>query len=84
MRFGLKIGGHDIDVKLSKICKFLDNGSKVKLSIVLRGRELAHKELAFELADKLLDKLGQDIAVDQQPQFAGKQLTMVIRSTKNA
>lgn len=84
MRFGLKIGDHDMDVKLKKVNKFLDNGSKVKMSVVLRGRELAHKDLAFKLADRILEKLGEDIAVDQKPQFAGRQLTMVIRSTKNA
>ena len=84
MRFGLKIGDHDMDVKLKKVNKFLDNGSKVKMSVVLRGRELAHKDLAFKLADRILEKLGEEIAVDQKPQFAGRQLTMVIRSTKNA
>lgn len=84
MRFGLKIGDHDIAVKLKKVRKFLDNGSKVKMSVVLRGRELAHKDLAFKLADRLIAELGEDVSVDQAPQFAGRQLNMVIRSTKNA
>ncbi len=84
MRFGLKIGDHDIDVKLGKVRKFLDNGSKVRLTVVLRGREMAHKDLAFSLADRLVERLGEEISVDQAPSFSGRQLNMVIWSTNNA
>lgn len=80
MRFGLKIGGHDIDVKLKKIHKFLEAGHKVKISIFYKGRELAHKEIGNQLADKVIEKLGETIVVDQPPQFAGRQLNFVIRS----
>lgn len=80
MRFGLKIGDHDIDVKLKKVRKFLDQGSKVKMTVVLRGREMAHKDLAFELAERLRERLGDDIVVDQKASFSGRQLNMVIRS----
>lgn len=81
MRFGLKIGEHDLQVKLSKVNKFLDAGHKVKLTIFFRGREMAHKDLGFKLADKIVDDYGDDISVDQQPQLTGKQLTFVIRSS---
>ena len=47
MRFGLKIGDHDIDVKLKKIIEFLNKNSKVRITIILRGREMEHKELAL-------------------------------------
>lgn len=80
MRFGLKIGDHDIDVKLKKIQKFLEAGHKVKISIFYRGRELAHKEIGNQLADRVINKLGDSIIVDQSPQFAGRQLNFVIRS----
>ncbi len=80
MRFGLKIGDHDIDVKLRKIQKFLEAGHKVKISIFYRGRELAHKEIGNQLADRVINKLGDSIIVDQSPQFAGRQLNFVIRS----
>jgi translation initiation factor IF-3 len=84
MRFGLKISDHDIGVKRKKILEFLEEGHKAKLVIVYRGRELAHRELGYKLADKLIASFGEDIAVDQQPIFAGKQLSFVIRSTSNA
>jgi translation initiation factor IF-3 len=84
MRMGLKIGEHDMQVKLSKVTKFLDAGHKVKMTVFYRGRELAHKDLGFKLADKIISDFGDSIVVDQQPQLSGKQLTFVIRSNSNA
>jgi translation initiation factor IF-3 len=87
MRFGLKIGEHDLGVKLRKITEFLEAGHKVKITVFYRGRELAHKELGFTLANKVKDMLGEAIIVEQEPQLLGKQLHFVIRanpSTKAA
>lgn len=84
MRFGLKISDNDLGVKCRKITEFLEDGHKVKIMVVYRGRELAHKEIGFKLADRIIESFGESIAVDQQPQFAGKQLGFVIRSTHPA
>ena len=84
MRLGLKISEHDLGVKLRKVTDFLEIGHKVKVVIIYRGRELAHKELGFKLADKVISDLGESIVVDQSPEFAGKQLNFVIRSTNHA
>lgn len=81
MRIGLKIGDHDLDVKLRKVTGFLDSGHKVKITIFYRGREMAHRDMGFQLADRVIQMLGESIAVDQQPQLAGKQLSFTIRST---
>lgn len=80
MRFGLKISDHDLETKLKKVTGFLENGHKVKIVIFYRGRELAHKEIGFSLANKVIERFGEDIIVDQKPQLAGKQLIFVIRS----
>lgn len=80
MRFGLKISEHDLGVKMRKVTDFLEAGHKVKLTIFYRGRELAHKDLGFKLADKVIADFGDTIVVDQTPEFAGKQLNFVIRS----
>jgi translation initiation factor IF-3 len=80
MRFGLKISEHDLGVKMKKVVGFLEAGHKVKITIFYRGRELAHKDLGFKLADKVISDFGDTIVVDQTPQFAGKQLNFVIRS----
>lgn len=84
MRFGLKIGDHDLAVKMKKVVGFLDAGHKVKITLFFRGRELAHKDIGFDLAKRFIETLGDTIAVDQQPQLNGKQLSFVIRSTAPA
>lgn len=84
MRVGLKISDHDLSVKLRKVEQFLEAGHKVKITVIYRGRELAHKELGFTLADKIRQELGDHIAVDQEPQFAGRQLNFVVRSGSRA
>ena len=81
MRFGLKIGEHDLDVKLKKVTSFLEVGHKVKITIFYRGREMAHRDIGFKLADKVIERFGDSIAVDQQPQLNGKQLSFTIRSS---
>lgn len=84
MRLGMKIGDHDLEVKLSKVQKFLDAGHKVKITIFYRGRENAHKDLGFGLANRVIERFGNTIVVDQKPQLAGRQLNFVIRSNTNA
>jgi len=84
IRFGLKIGDHDLEIKLNKAIKFLEDGHKVKFTIMYRGREQAHKEIGFKLAEKVLEQFGDKIVVDQQPSLAGRQLNFVIRSSNNA
>lgn len=82
MRLGLKISEHDLGVKMRKVTDFLTAGHKVKITIMYRGREMAHRDLGFKLAEKVITSFGEKIAVDQQPQLAGKQLNFVIRGTE--
>ncbi len=82
MRFGLKIGQGDLEIKLRKIQSFLDAGHKVRIQIFYRGREMAHKELGFELIDRITTLLGEDVIVEQKPQMAGRNLSIVVRSKK--
>jgi translation initiation factor IF-3 len=80
MRLGLKIGQHDLDIKLRKIREFLETGDKVKIMVVFRGREMAHQEVGRELMKKIISLLEDDAVVDQQPQMSGKNLSIVVRS----
>lgn len=80
IRFGLKIGAHDLEIKMNKVRKFLEAGHKVKITLFYRGREQAHKEIGFNIAKKVIEDFGDAIIVDQQPQLAGKQLSFVVRS----
>lgn len=80
IRLGLKIGANDLDIKLRKIRSFLAAGHKVRIQIFYRGREMAHKELGYEMIDKIIALLESEAIVEQQPQIAGRNLSVVVRS----
>ena len=81
MKIGLKISDNDLNIKLRKVSKFLNSGDHVKIIITLRGREMAHKDLAHELLDKSLEILkGElDIIIEGKPNFAGRNLSVGVR-----
>ncbi len=81
MRFGLKISEHDLGVKLRKVTSFLEDGHKVKLGVWYKGREMAHQELGYKLAQRVIGMFGETIVVESPPQLAGRQLSFVIRGT---
>ena len=80
MRFGLKIGQGDLEVKLRKVRKFLGEGHKVRIQVMYKGREMAHKEIGYELIEKITTLLEEVAIVEQKPQMAGRNLSVVIRS----
>jgi len=80
MRFGLKIGSNDLEIKLRKIRAFLLDGHKVKILIFFRGREIAHKNLGYDLIDKMMEQLKDEATLEQKPTMAGRNLSIVIRS----
>jgi translation initiation factor IF-3 len=80
MRMSLKIGTNDLEIKLRKIRDFLKDGHKVKIFIFFRGREMAHQELGYEMIDRIISLLEQDSILEQKPQMAGRNLSIVIRS----
>lgn len=80
MRLGLKIGINDLEIKLRKIRKFLEDGNKVKIMIFFRGREMAHKELGYDFINQIITKLEDDAVVEQKPQMAGRNLSITVRS----
>ncbi|QQG50741.1 MAG: translation initiation factor IF-3 [Candidatus Saccharibacteria bacterium] len=80
MRFGLKIGSGDLEIKLRKIREFLVAGHKVRIQIFYRGREMAHKELGYEMIDRIIALLENDAILEQKPQMAGRNLSIVVRS----
>ena len=79
IRLGLKIGENDLNIKIRKVKEFLDDGDRVKIMIVFRGREMAHKEIGQELATKIIDLIGTDIVVEGKPQMSGRNLSFSVR-----
>jgi len=80
MRIGLKIGLNDLNIKLRKIREFLDSGHKVKILIFFRGREMAHQELGYVMIEKIITQLDDVSVLEQKPQMAGRNLSIVVRS----
>ena len=80
IRLGMKIGQHDLDIKLKKVQSFLEDGDKVRIQLMYRGRENAHQELGFGLMDKIITSLGENVIVERKPQINGRNLSMIIRS----
>jgi len=80
MRFGMKIGQGDLDIKLRKVREFLAEGNKVRIQVFFRGRENAHRELGYDMINRI-GTLLEDVAVfEHQPTMAGRNLSVVIRS----
>jgi translation initiation factor IF-3 len=84
IRFGIKIGQHDLDVKLKKIREFLEEGHKVRITAFFRGREMAHQEIGYKLLENVYEQIADISVIDQQPQLSGKYLSIVVRVSNNA
>lgn len=80
IRMGPKIGEHDYQFKLKHLTDFLKKGDKVKVTMIFRGREMAH----IDLGRKILDRLSSDISVigeiEEMPRLEGRFINMVIRA----
>ena len=79
IRLGLKIGENDLNIKVRKTLELLEDGDRVKIMIVFRGREMAHKEIGNELMNRIIEKLGQDVVVDGKAQMTGRNLSFMVR-----
>ncbi len=81
MKIGLKISDNDLNIKVRKIKEFIEDGDRVKVMVIFRGREMAHKELGQEMVDKIINRISEvtEITVEGKPQFAGRNLSVQIR-----
>ena len=79
MKIGLKISDNDLNIKVRKMREFLEDGDRVKIMIIFRGRELAHKEMGDELLNKVLSLLGDDAAVEGKTRMSGRNLSVQVR-----
>jgi len=81
MKIGLKISDNDLNIKVRKIKSFLENGDRVKIMVIFRGREMAHKELGQVMIDKITARISEaiEIVVEGKPQFAGRNLSISVR-----
>ena len=79
MKIGLKISDNDLNIKVRKMRAFLDDGDRVKIMIVFKGREMAHKELGTDLLNRVLGLLGDDVITEGKQQMSGRNLSVQVR-----
>ncbi len=78
MRLRPKIDEHDLEFKTKLVQKFLEEGDKVKVTVVFRGREMAHPQLGREVLDAVVDKLKSVANVERTPLMEGKAMSMIL------
>ncbi len=78
VRLSFKIGDHDRQMRQSTARRFLDQGHKVKIEMILRGREFAHQGRAREKIVEFIKELGEKVLVEQPLNKLGNKLSCVI------
>jgi len=72
------IDTHDYDVKMRNMRRFFDAGDKVKVSLRFRGREMAHKELGFQLLNRVKEDIVEYAKVESEAKLEGRQMIMIL------
>ena len=78
IKFRPKIDPHDYGTKKGHVERFIRGGNKVKITIMFRGREMAHTDLGRKILDRLVEDLGQMVVVESLPKQEGRNMIMVI------
>lgn len=82
LRISLRTSDHDLGVRANQVRRFFSKGNLVKISLVFRGRENAHKELGFVKMQDFLDMMGEEAVVEQEPKRQGNNLMMILAAPK--
>lgn len=82
MKFRPKIDSHDYETKKKHVVRFLDEASKVKITIMFRGREMTHTELGARILDRLAEDLAEIATVEAPPKLDGRNMIMVLAPIK--
>jgi translation initiation factor IF-3 len=79
VRFRLKIDDNDYTIKKNRAIKFLEGGDKVKINLMLRGREFGRPEAGFTLLQKIADEVEEFGTVESKPSKEGRNMIMVLK-----
>src|ERR671933_695394 len=82
MKMRPKIDPHDYATKKGHIERFLKQSARVKVTVMFRGREMAHTELGRKLLDRLSEDLRELATVETFPKLDGRNMTMVLAPSK--
>ncbi len=76
VRFRPTIGDHDLATKINMAKHFLEDGSRLKVSLRFRGREMSRQELGVQLLDRVIEMLADHGVVEKNPIIEGRVMTM--------
>jgi translation initiation factor IF-3 len=82
IKFRPKIDRHDYETKKGHVVRFLEAGARVKVTIMFRGREMAHTELGQRILDRLVEDLDGLATVEQPSKLDGRNMVMVLAPTR--
>jgi translation initiation factor IF-3 len=82
VRLRPKIGAHDVEFKTRQVRKLITGGDKVKVSVIFRGRENTHPELAVALLRRVAEAVQDICSVDVRPQLEGRGMSMILAPGK--
>ena len=82
MKFRPKIDAHDYETKKKHVERFLEEGAKVKLTIMFRGRETTHPELGERILNRVAQELSEIAHVEAPPKQDGRNMIMVLAPNK--
>jgi translation initiation factor IF-3 len=83
VRFRPNIGEHDLEAKLRKVREFIEDGSKVKLTVRFRGREAVHQQLGLSVLKRIADELKDEVRLEKPPAMEGRALSMILLPSPN-
>lgn len=78
MKLRPKISEHDFQTKFGSVRHFLEEGDKVKLTIMFRGREMVHQEYGRRLLDRIADELQEKATIERNALVEGRNMTMIL------
>jgi translation initiation factor IF-3 len=84
MKYRPKIGPGDFETKTRQVAKFLEEGHKVKITIMFRGREVFHPELGKKILDRIADEMDGMGKSESVPRLDGRNMVMVLAPDKRA
>ena len=84
MKYRPKIGPGDFETKTRQVAKFLEEGHKVKITIMFRGREVFHPELGKKILDRIADEMDGLGKPESVPRLDGRNMVMVLAPDKRA
>ena len=75
-----RIGDHDLNTKVRQVRRLLGEGSKVKVSVRFRGREITHPEIGMALLRRVAENFVDEAGMERPPSFEGRSLMMIWKS----